>query len=237
MRTLNEYLIESLLDDEEELINDETSVIESFLKDNYKIKGTYTIKNGIVDIDGDITLTNNKLEYLTNDFFSFGKVIGKFEAGGDGKINIKSLKGAPKEASIFAVNRSKITSLEGCPEIAEYCNFEYNSELLNLKGSPKSLKGSFMCYGCEKLKSLKGAPKEIGRDFDCSDCINLISLEGGPEKVGGDYTCDGCEKLKSLKGAPKKIGGSFDLSGCVEISKDDIEKEKSNISCKDIFMF
>lgn len=192
MKTLSQYL-ESLLDDEDDLISNNDILIHQFLKDNYKIKGTYTIKDGVVDVNGDIALTNNKLEYLTNEFFVFGKISGLFIAGDDRKINIKSLKGSPKEAGIFAVNRSKITSLEGCPEIAEYCNFEYNSELLNLKGSPKTLKGSFMCYGCEKLKSLKGAPK--------------------------------------------KIGGSFDLSGCIEISKDDIEKEKSNISCKDIFMF
>lgn len=237
MKTLNEYLNESLLDDEEELVNDETTVIEQFLKDNYKIDGTYTIKDGVVDIKGRIALINEKIEYLTNNLFSFGKISGSFVAGDDRKINIKSLKGAPKEVGIFTINRSKITSLEGCPEIVEYCNFEYNDELLNLKGAPKSLKGSFMCYGCERLKSLKGAPKEIGRNFDCSDCISLISLENGPEKVGEDYTCDRCTNLKNIKGVAKKIGGILDFSGCDKLSESDIEREKVNISCKEILMF
>ena len=81
MRTLNERLIESLLDDEDALINDNTALIEQFLNDNYIIKGTYTIKNKIVDINGSVRIswdTQSDITELTNGMFEFGAINGDF---------------------------------------------------------------------------------------------------------------------------------------------------------------
>ena len=43
-------LKESIFDDVEDIVNDDTVLIEQFLKDNYDIRGTYIIKNGVVDL-------------------------------------------------------------------------------------------------------------------------------------------------------------------------------------------
>ena len=62
MKTLNEYINESLLDDLEDLEKDSDKSlnieIEKFLKENYRINGQYTIKDGVVDVDGTVTVKN-----------------------------------------------------------------------------------------------------------------------------------------------------------------------------------
>lgn len=226
-------LVESLLDDEEDLVNNEDTIIEQFLKDNYNIRGTYTIKNGVVDVDGDVILKNTNLEFLTNGLFEFGEVTGLFNAGGVTSTKIKSLKGAPKIAGRFSVLRSKITSLKGGPEIVnnDY-NIYYNDKLLSLKGAPKIVKGDYICYHCDSLKSLKGAPKTIGGTFDCSECYELISLEGGPEIVGGDYNCYHCVNLLSLKGVAKVIKNELTTYDCSKLNKEESEKIVKTIKVK-----
>lgn len=235
MKTLSQYL-ESLLDDEDDLISNNDTLIHQFLKDNYKIDGSYTIKNGIVDVNGSIALTNCDLEYLTNELFSFGKVTGNFNAGGVRSVRIKSLKGAPRIAGMFTVIRSKIKSLEGGPiETGDY-NIYYNDYITDLIGSPNIVNGDFKCYNCDSLKYIKGAPKKIKGRFDCSECGELISLEGGPESVGGDYNCCYCQNLQSIKGVAKKIGGTLDCSDCTKLLIDEVRKEIANIKCKDVFL-
>lgn len=235
MKTLSQYL-ESLLDDEDDLISNNDTLIHQFLKDNYNIDGSYTIKNGIVDVNGSIALTNCDLEYLTNELFSFGKVTGNFNAGGVRSVRIKSLKGAPRIAGRFTVIRSKIKSLEGGPiETGDY-NIYYNDYITDLIGSPKIVNGDFKCYNCDSLKYIKGAPKKIKGRFDCSDCGELISLEGGPESVGGYYKCCYCQNLQSIKGVAKKIGGALDCSDCTKLLMDEVIKEIANIKCKNVFL-
>lgn len=237
MEKLKDYLKESLLDDEEDIINNDTTIIDQFLKDNYEIDGTYSIKNGVVNITGHIVLKNYDMEYLTNDLFVFGEVTGDFKVGYPYDVNIKSLKGSPRKVYNFKVVKSQITSLEGGPDDAEYYKIYYNDKLKSLKGAPKIVKKTFSCYGCDNLTSLKGGPKEIGGDFDCDDCKKLTSLEGGPEIVGGNYECFSCPKLKSIKGIAKKIGGTLDCSDCTKLSKQDVEKDLSDMNIKygDIF--
>ena len=236
MKTLNQYIEESLLDDEDDLISNNDTLIHQFLKDNYKIDGSYTIKNGIVDVNGSIALTNYDLEYLTNELFSFGKVTGNFNAGGVRSVRIKSLKGAPRISGKFTVIRSKIKSLEGGPiETGDY-NIYYNDFITDLIGSPKIVNGDFKCYNCDSLKYIKGAPKKIKGHFDCSECEELISLEGGPESVGGDYRCNYCENLQSIKGVAKKIGGTLDCEDCTKLLSDEVRKEIANINYKDVLM-
>ena len=45
MKTLNQYINESILDDEDELTtNSPTEIIKSFINDNYKVSGKLDIK-------------------------------------------------------------------------------------------------------------------------------------------------------------------------------------------------
>ena len=155
MKTLNEHIKESLLDDEELISNDDDILIDRFLKDNYKISGTYTIDNGIVNINGSISVYNDDLKYLTNDIFKFGKVTGNFDCYG-----------------------ADLITLKGSPDIVEgnfncgYCNY-----ITSLEGSPNYVKGSFVCNDCKNLKTLKGIPKTIRASFHCEHCPKLDSIQ------------------------------------------------------------
>ena len=202
MKTLNEYINESLLDDLEDLEKDsddsiERSLIEKFLKENYNIHGEYTIKDGIVDVNGSVIIKNRKINNLTNGTFVFGKIYKYFDCSGCDKL--KSLEGAPKEVGLaFTCHNCK--------------------SLTSLKGAPEKVGGRFICSNCSQLKSIEGAPKKVGGSFECNKCENLTSLEGAPEKVGGSFECIGCVKLTSLKGAPNKVDYIFSCSNCTSLT-------------------
>jgi hypothetical protein len=83
------------------------------------------------------------------------------------------------------------------------------STLVNLKGSPILLGGSFYCVG-NQLQSLSGATRSVGGSFFCAR-NQLQSLEGAPDSVGVDFSCEN-NKLTSLMGAPSFVGGDFDCS-------------------------
>ena len=95
MKTLKIYIKESIFDDVDTIANNDTVLIEQFLKDNYKITGSYIIKDGVVDVKGDIHVKNANIESLTNGMFQFGNVTRGFYCSAC--KNITSLKGAPKE--------------------------------------------------------------------------------------------------------------------------------------------
>lgn len=165
MISLTNKLNESLLDDEEDLINNNDGLIEQFLKDNYDIDGTYTIKNGIVNVNGDVILNkDSKVSRLTNGLFSFGKVSGTFFCS---LTQITSLEGSPREV--------------GNSFICAYCN-----NLKNLKGSPREVGGSFICKFCSNLTSLTGLPKSIKKDFACECCPKLNSVKPAYEVTNGN---------------------------------------------------
>ena len=87
-------LKESIFSDVEDIVNDDTVLIEQFLKDNYEIRGTYTINKGnIVNVDGTIWLMNKSAKAISNGVFQFGKVKGCFYCSECKKLT--SLKGAP----------------------------------------------------------------------------------------------------------------------------------------------
>lgn len=235
MYTLTDKLYESLLDDEDDLISSDNSLIEQFLKDNYNIDGSYTIKNGIVDApDSAIKLKNLKLKHLTNDLFKFGSV-REFICS---RSAIITLKGAPKTVDYFSCRLcGNLKSLEGAPEkVSGVFNCRLCERLKTLEGAPEFIDGDFNCSNCPSLISLKGAPKKIKGRFDCSECEELISLEGGPESVGGDYNCCYCQNLQSIKGVAKKIGGTLDCSDCAKLLIDEVRKEIDNINCKNALL-
>ena len=181
MKTLKDILEASLLSKVEDTINngdDEIkNLITKFIEENYKnVKFTISNtpnKDGKFEVSsrGDVTLKNNKLQYLTNDYFVWKSVNGDFYCA---YSSIESLEGAPELVwgSFSCAGCGKLTSLEG---------------------APKETYENFSCVECEKLTSLKGAPEKVGENFHCNDCKNLISLEGAPKKVGNDFWCKNCK--------------------------------------------
>ena len=71
-------LKESIFDDIDDILSNDTAIIDQFLKDNYEFRGTYTIKDNTVDVDGTIWLMNKSVKAITNGVFQFGKVKGCF---------------------------------------------------------------------------------------------------------------------------------------------------------------
>ena len=208
MKTFKIHIKESIFNDIKDIVSNDTALIEQFLKDNYDIRGSYTIKDNVVDVKGHVIVKNEKIESLTNGLFRFGTVNGNFYCTGCPKL--KTLEGAPKEVgrSFYCYNCHKLTSLEGAPE---------------------KVGKDFCCFECDGLKILDGGPKEVGGDFDCTKCVSLTSLEGAPRKVALSFVCVYCPNLKSLKGAPKEVGWDLDCRNCKNLKITDQDREKYKI--------
>ena len=189
MKNLNEYIQESLLDDEVELVNSKDSVIIKpivlkflqshyvcFKKDNIEdaveLIWDDKLKKFIVNSDLSICVKDKSLQSLTNEYFEWGNIKGGFSCE----------------------NCTKLKSLEGSPrKVGGYFHCGFCQSLITLEGAPKEVKGNFDCNYCFSLKSLVGAPKEV-RNFDCSYCSKLKSLIGLPKKVLNILFCAHCGK-------------------------------------------
>ena len=180
MKSLKEYiyevsLTEGLLDRVKNKDVDHKILVEEFLKENYKIHGSYTIKETkegfVVDVRGEVKVKNRDITSLTNGLFEFGEVSRDFDCA-----SCKSLK-----------------TLKGAPKIV-WWNFNCSGcrLLKTLEGAPEKVGWSFDCSKCDLLTSLEGAPQEAEENFDCSNCKSLKTLEGAPKKVGERFYCDCC---------------------------------------------
>ena len=209
MKTLKEYIIEGILDIEDNIENlTRESLIEDFIKENYEIKyGNLQIKKNrdkyIVSTKGTVLVKNKNITALTNGVFEWGEV-----------------------NSFYCSNCTSLESLEGAPEeVGKYFSCAGCTLLKNLIGAPKKVGESFICSDCTSLKDLKGAPKEVEGFFNCNGCTSLKSLEGAPKEVGSFFACSKCTSLKSLEGAPKKVGNFFDCERCgKKFTEEDVEK-------------
>ena len=124
-------LKESIFSDVDDIANNDTILIEQFLKDNYNIRGTYNIDGNVVDVDGYATVKNKYIKSLANGVFRFRNVAGKFSCA----------------------HCKKLASLEGAPEevgASFYCNG--CESLTSLKGAPEEVGGWFDCSNCSILK-------------------------------------------------------------------------------------
>ena len=185
MKTLKEYINESLLDDFDDIekSQDNRQEVIQFLEDNYHAfkfidlfdifeisdkpnkKGFYEVK--YLNKNLECAITNYDLEHLTNGLFIFTS--GKF----------------------YIRNQHKLKDIMGFSE-------KFN--------------GSIGLYGLSNLKTLKGLPKKItGGDLSIVSCNNLKTLEGCPTEVGGDFMLISNESLENLKGSPRIIKGICDI--------------------------
>ena len=153
MKSLKTHVKESIFDNVEDITNSDAALIEQFLKDNYIIEGSYTIKDNVVDVKGPLEVKNEKIVSLTNGLFRFGKVGGDFDCYRC--KNLTSLGGAPEEVG-------GVFSCAFCPN------------LKSLEGGPELVGDDFNCFACSSLTSLNGAPEKVGGNFDCDECDNLI---------------------------------------------------------------
>ena len=221
MINLKNYIIESILDIEDNIDNMDESIkeeINQFLKDNFggaslcKISdkpntdGKYEVSS-----KGDIIVKNYKITSLTNGLFIWTTVNKDFRCTYCDLLT--SLEGAPKNV--------------GGTFDCSYCDL-----LKSLKGSPEKVGGKFNCNSCNSLTSLEGASKNVGGDFNCNGCESLTSLKGAPEKVGGGFSCNYCKSLKSLEGAPKEVRKNFSCGNCLITFIADDVKKVSNVKGK-----
>jgi hypothetical protein len=161
-----------------DFLNESNEDIDSICK-KWSIKN-YTIKDGLVNVDGDVDLYDKKLTKLP---LKFGEVSGDFYCSYN---QLTSLEGAPtRVGGNFTCSFNKLTSLEG---------------------APTRVVGDFDCYE-NRLTSLEGAPSRVGGYFSCS-LNQLTSLEGAPEVVEKEFYCSN-NKLTSLKGGSKVRGTRY----------------------------
>lgn len=106
--------------------------------EKFRIKN-WSLVDGLVNVDGDVTLTLSK---ITNIPLKFGTVTGN-----------------------FFCSSNYLSSLEGCPNRVggEFdCRF---NEITSLEGCPKSVGGDFYCYD-NNIREFTGI-KYIGGDLIC----------------------------------------------------------------------
>ncbi|MBR5297483.1 MAG: hypothetical protein IKU29_06420, partial [Parabacteroides sp.] len=109
MKSLNEYIKESILD-VDDLVADDSQLIKQWIQKNCRTIDKYTIKDNIVNVDGDVILSVHVKEIP----FQFGEVTGSFQCMSTLMTN---LKGSPRKCGAFYCNYcSHLTSLEGAPE-------------------------------------------------------------------------------------------------------------------------
>ena len=103
------------------------------------IDGTWEIKDGLVNVDGDVEMYDTKFQEIP---FVFGRVTGYFYCSSN---KLTTLKGAPNYVSgDFYCSSNKLTSLKGAPEIVGgdfYCD---NNKLWDFKHIGK-IEGDFNC--------------------------------------------------------------------------------------------
>ena len=113
----------------------------------YDIKN-YTINDDLsIDVDGNVNLTSNGLEYLPLKF--------NYVGGG------------------FSCFNNRLKTLEGGPQTVNgnfYCN---NNKLESLEGSPQTVGGYFYCTD-NKLKDLEYFPEVNGNVYMRGNLVNLL---------------------------------------------------------------
>lgn len=185
-----------LFESHKHLSSDQIKFLNMVCPNKYK----YNLKNGFVDVNGDVNIRDTYHKDLT--FIPWGEISGNFRL--DNNYSMTSLKGSPIriKGSLIIYRCFKLKNLEYCTaNIEGTLNCSYNL-LESIKGAPRKIGGSFNC-SYNEITSLEGAPEEVGESFNVIS-NKLISLKGGPRKIGLNYDCS-YNKLTSLKYLPDRI--------------------------------
>jgi hypothetical protein len=148
--------------------------IDSICKE-YGIKN-YTVKDGIVYVDGSVDLYERKLTKLP---LKFGEVSGYFYCSNN---QLTSLEGAPSRVvGYFDCSNNKLTNLEGAPEVVESGFYCYNNKLTSLKGGSKVRGTSYWAFN-NQLINFNGFPEDGWEgmvDFSRNPVNEILSLFPG----------------------------------------------------------
>lgn len=168
--------------------------------DNEDIVSRVTIHpDGTVDVEGSIIIYTD-LKSLP---IKFGKVSESFIISNRSRIT--SLEGCPEECGYFSIEGTNVTSLEGGPRIAEESYIAQGCVMItNLKGAPDTCE-NFIINGTG-VTSLEGSPKNTKNIF----CIltNIKNFVGAPMELELLEASD-CREITSLEGLPAKVDRIF----------------------------
>lgn len=164
--------------------------IINFIENN-GIQNTKIRDDEIIDVNGDVDLSNNGLSEIP---VKFGHVTGNFICY---RNKLTSLKNCPDTiGGDFNCSLNNLSSLEYGPK---YVGGEYNcgyNELTSLFGVPETIKGKFNCVG-NQLTSLKDLPKEILGDLACGN-NPLKDLKNIDCHIHKDFICHNCKNTLSV---------------------------------------
>lgn len=185
-------LYESLLDNEDEIIEDDSFLIKKWFEENvetlynptrpqnssYKIK----IDGKDVTVIGTIRINGAKCNFRSKvlKLFRFKKLIGDLE--------------------IYNLTQKKNYWL---PEEITGDVWIMNGSCTELPKLPKNASGIYL-NNLYKLKTLNGCPDKC-KSLEISLCQKLTSLEGAPEVISKIFTVDYCDSMTTLYGFPKKV--------------------------------
>lgn len=171
-----------------------------YIKKRYNIRmGHFVIReNGLIDVNGDVYITNTTLKKLP---LFFGKIQGDFYCSAN---KLTTLEGCPAYVGgVFNCYDNNLKSLAGGPEIVESDFSCHENKLTSLKGCPDLIKGNFNAF-LNEIATLSFAPKTIEGSFYIHN-NNLISLHGQLKRVGGSFHVS-ANFLNDLVGCPEYIG-------------------------------
>ena len=205
MKNLNLYIKESLLDDEEDLINSQGIQAYEWLK---RHKALYRIKDGKVNDDGTIDADYVEIENIVDDdlipdYIQFNKVRIFCVKNCRG---IKNCKGFPKESDkIILANCTNLETLEGFLKGTKINTFMFRYDGGYYHHKLKSLKGMPDChfvylYGFE-FKNLNGMTDAKVDKLSIQYCDKLEKLN--VPKTINYLSIEYCRKLKDLSKLPK----------------------------------
>lgn len=199
---LQEYLIESIFDDDNVL---------------YKKMTKAAIK----------AERNKVREFIATHYREYGRIKvsekrnedGYYEVSSKGNVELKWHSDCITDENFiwtevgksFRIYDGKMENLEGCPRTVGKDFILANCEIKSLKGGPEYVGERMFLSHCNNITSLEYAPKQIGGEenlrtssLHVTYCTNLQSIEDCPKIVGVLNIYD-TPKLKSLKGCPEKV--------------------------------
>lgn len=181
-------LYESLLDDENDLINNK-SIEEHLIKKWFEENSNFLVQNcqlkvngNDVEVIGNLTF-NNKTNFRSPILkkFHFKKITGKFTITG---MNKKKNYWLPEEIS------------------GDFIMLLCNMESLNDIPFPKKITEDIQIIACHKLKNLNGLPDKV-KNLLLKE-LDILNLDGCSKEITEDLIITGCNIL-SFKGFPNKV--------------------------------
>lgn len=198
MKNLNLYIKESILDDEDDLVNDPYVQIYAWIK---KLESNSQIQQAKVNKGGSIDANAIDISEPLPDYIKLNKVDYLFVHD----CPIKNCEGFPKQSErVLIKNCGELKSLEGFPQGAECDRIvitnsgDVNSKLTSLKGMPKSSHAHFQNINIKDLNGISDV--KVLNIFGCKN-LEVINPKSSLKTLRIEY----CTKLKDITKLPKNM--------------------------------